>query len=226
MKLLAIETSTEACSCALLIGDECRERYAVAPRRHGELILTMAGELMADAEISINRLDGLAFGRGPGSFTGVRIATGVIQGIAFAADLRVAPISSLQALAQGVLRDRGEKTVLAAFDARMKQVYWGLYDADPEGVMAPRIAESVTYPEKVAVDVPQPLYGAGTGWATYGETLKNAVTGKLDGVDPACYPHARDVATLGRDAFSRGNVVGAAEALPVYLRDQVVQQKL
>ncbi len=225
MKLLAIETSTDACSCALLVGDECRERFSIAPRRHGELILPMAEELLAEAGLTIKQIDGLAFGRGPGAFTGVRIAAGVVQGIAFATGLPVAPVSSLRALAQGALREDGEKAVLAAFDARMREVYWGVFKANPEGLMETVMAEAVTPPDQVAVEPEGDLFGAGSGWSTYGEILRVAVGGVLTGFNPGRHPHAWDVATLGRDGFARGEVVAAEEALPVYVRDEVVRQK-
>ncbi len=120
MKLLAIETATEACSAALYIDGEISERYEVAPRRHAELILLMMEQLLTEAELKLTQLDALAFGRGPGSFTGVRIATGVIQGAAFGAQLPVVPVSTLAALAQRHYRMRGACRILPAFDARMK----------------------------------------------------------------------------------------------------------
>ena len=122
MKLLAIETATDACSCALDIDGESRWRYQLAPRQHAELLLPMVSELLDEAAVAMRDLDGVAFGRGPGSFTGVRIAASVVQGLAFGADLPVAGVSSLRALAEGVRREYGEEAVLSAFDARMSEV--------------------------------------------------------------------------------------------------------
>ena len=123
MKILALDTSTEACSAALLIDTEIHQRYEVAPREHGALILPMIETLLSEAGCAPTQLDALAFGRGPGAFVGVRIATGVAQGIAFAADLPVIPVSSLAAMAQSV--EHGN--VYSAIDARMNEVYWGAY---------------------------------------------------------------------------------------------------
>lgn len=225
MNLLAVDTSTEACSCALWLDEVCREIFELAPRRHGELLLGMAEKLLADAELSLADMDALAFGRGPGSFTGVRIATGAIQGLAFALELPVAPISSLQALAQGVVRELEHKAVLAGFDARMNEVYWGAYRMTSGGVVEPIVAELVCAPECVPVPDAGEWFGAGSAWQSYGEQLRGAVGDRLVGMDPERYPHARDVAVLGAAAAARGQVVPAHEALPVYLRDSVTHAK-
>lgn len=137
MRVLAIETATEACSAALYISGEIRLRYQVEPRRHSELILPMMDALLAEAEIALSALDALAFGCGPGSFTGVRIATGVVQGAAFGADLPVVPVSTLAALAQRRYREQGEKHLLPAYDARMDELYWGCYRIGDDGLAHP-----------------------------------------------------------------------------------------
>ncbi|VFM95033.1 MAG: tRNA threonylcarbamoyladenosine biosynthesis protein TsaB [Candidatus Kentron sp. G] len=133
MKIFAIDTATDACSAALHLDGGCREIHELAPRRHAEILLPRIRTLLSEAALSLRDLDALAFGRGPGAFTGVRIATGVIQGLAFGADLPVVPVSSLHALAQGAWRERGEENILAAFDARMGEVYWGAYRLDATG---------------------------------------------------------------------------------------------
>ncbi len=222
MNLLAIDTSTDACSCALWQDGACREVFELAPRRHGELILGMAERLLTDAGITLKELDALAFGRGPGAFTGVRIATGVVQGIAFAIERPVAPVSSLQAMAQGVARELDQDSVLAAFDARMNEVYWGAYRRSESGVVEPVTEETVCAPEHVPVPSEGNWFGAGQGWESYRASLLRATASRLIGVDPNRYPHARDVATLGAAAVDRGDVVAAEQALPVYLRDKVV----
>ncbi len=135
MKLLAIETAAEACSAALLIDGEISLRYEVQPRKHSELIMSMLNSLLQEADLSPARLDGLAFGCGPGSFTGVRIAAGVAQGVALGADLPVVRVSTLAALAQGYFRQSGHTSVLPAFDARMQEVYWGCYRLQDSGLM-------------------------------------------------------------------------------------------
>ncbi len=225
MNLLAVDTSTDACSCAIWVDGACREIFELAPRRHGELLLGMADRLLADAELSLGDLDALAFGRGPGSFTGVRIATGAIQGLAFALELPVAPVSSLQALAQGVARELDQTSVLAGFDARMDEVYWGAYGMTGQGVVEPRVAELVCAPERVPVPADGEWFGAGSAWQRYGEQLRKTVGDRLTGMDPGRHPHAWDVAVLGAAAAARGQVVAAHEALPVYLRDSVTRVK-
>ncbi len=223
MKLLAVDTSTEACSCAIWIDGACREIFELAPRRHGELLLGMANQLLADAGLSRADLDALAFGRGPGSFTGVRIATGMVQGLAFALELPVAPISSLQALAQGVARELNRDSVLAGFDARMHEVYWGAYRKQPDGVVEPLLAESVCPPQDVPVPDAGDWFGAGSAWQSYREQLQAVVGDRLLGMDAERFPHAWDVAVLGATAVARGRIVPAERALPVYLRDSVTQ---
>ena len=221
MIILALETATEACSAALLMDGDSRERFEIAPRGHSELILPMVDELLAEAGISLSRVDGLAFGRGPGAFTGVRIAVGVAQGIAFGADLSVAPVSSLAALAQGMAADQ----VLAAIDARMGEVYWGAFRRDAEGLMQPGAGECVAAPAQVPAIEGSGWLGAGSGWKSYGEALLGRYPGQVSGHDGAAFPRAASVARLGARVFARGQAVAAEEALPVYLRDQVAWKK-
>ncbi len=225
MKLLAIETAGDACSCALLCDAELRERHLLAPRRHAELVLSMVHELLAEAQLALNALDALAFGRGPGSFTGVRVAAGVVQGLAFGADLPVVPVSSLQALAQGALRETGEARVLSAFDARMGEVYWGAYEAGEEGLMIARIEDCVAAPEAVPLPEAGVWLGAGEGWRTYREALAARVGERLGGCQAARVARARDVADLAVAAHARGESVSASGALPVYVRNQVARKR-
>ncbi|MEJ2565557.1 MAG: tRNA (adenosine(37)-N6)-threonylcarbamoyltransferase complex dimerization subunit type 1 TsaB [Gammaproteobacteria bacterium] len=221
MKLLAIDTSTEACSAALLIDGAITQRYRVAPREHTRLILPMIDELLNEAGFTAGSLDAVAFGRGPGAFTGLRIAASVIQGIAFAADLPVAPVSSLAALAQGAHRETGAPGVLAAIDARIQEVYWGVYRCDDSGHVRLVGDESVSSPEQVSLPGGDGWVGAGSGWGSYPERLQRRLAGSLTGWDARRYPHARDVAVLGADALGRGGMVSAERALPVYLRNEV-----
>lgn len=226
MKLLAIETATEACSAALSIDGEIRERFEIAPRGHTELILPMIDELMAEAGISISQVDAMAFGRGPGAFTGVRIAVGVTQGIAFGADLPVVPVSTLAALAQGAAADQ----VLVALDARMDEVYWGAYQRNTEGRMELVGEECVSSPAEVPLPASEGWRGAGAGWAAYESVLSARCTNQLvpapEAWDASALPHARDVAELGLAGFDAGQAVSAEQALPVYLRDKVTWKKI
>ena len=125
-RVLAIETASAACSAALYIDGQVEERYALAPRQHAALILPMVESLLASAELTVSGLDALAFGQGPGAFTGVRIAASAAQGIAFAADLPVVPVSTLAAQACGAMRDTNGAHAMVALDARMDEVYWGV----------------------------------------------------------------------------------------------------
>jgi len=225
VKLLAIDTSTEACSAALSIDGEITARYRLAPREHAGLILPMVDELMSEAGLTVGALGALAFGRGPGAFTGLRIAAGVIQGIAFAADLPVVPVSSLAALAQGVYREQGVPAILAAIDARIQQVYWAAYRCDAQGLMQLVGEESVCSPEQVPIPPGDDWYGAGSGWETYLPALRRRLQDTLRGWDAPRYPAAHDVALLGVAGFRRGAAVSAELALPVYLRDDVAVKR-
>jgi tRNA threonylcarbamoyladenosine biosynthesis protein TsaB len=223
VKLLGFETSTDACSAALWVDGEAIEEYRVAPRAHAELILAMADRVLATAGLRVGDLDGVAFGRGPGAFTGVRIAAGVTQGVAFAAGLPVVPVPTLQALAQGVWRERGEEAVLVALDARMGEVYWGVYRLGPARLMEPVVAERICVPERVppVPAVPARWLGAGSGWTAYGDQLAAALGDGVAAREPGHYPHARDVVTLAAPRLAAGETVPAEDAVPVYLRDRV-----
>lgn len=217
MKLLALETATEACSAAVWVDGAVLERYEWAPRRHATLILPMIESVLAEAGSSVIQLDAIAVGRGPGAFTGVRIAVGIAQGIAFAADLPVAPVSTLAALALGAARATGHTRVATALDARMGEVYWGVYaiagaDAEPLG------EERCCAPEAV-IAPPGEWFGAGSGWAAHADTLARCLA--ANGWQGDCYPRAGDVARLAAVPSRRGEWVAAEQALPVYLRDRV-----
>ncbi len=223
MKLLAIETATESCSAALLMDGAVSLRYQVRPRMHAELILPMMEALLSEAGLVPGQLDALAFGRGPGSFTGVRIAAGVAQGVAFAADLPVVPVSTLAALAQRGFRERGVRRLLTAFDARMKEVYWGGFLIDADGLAQPLLAEQVAAPESLALPGDSGWFGVGSGWQTYGERLSALLGPALQGVDAELLCSAADVAVLGAAGLRAGQAVAAEQALPVYLRDKVAE---
>ncbi len=224
MKLVALETATEACSAALYLDGELTERYQIAPRGHTDLILPMVDELLAEAGLAASQLDAVAFGCGPGAFTGVRIATGVVQGIAYALQLPVVPVSTLATLAQGARRELGWQRVVAAIDARMAEVYWGAFEDNGEGLMSPAGEERVVAPQQVPLLEGDGWHGVGSGWQTYAETLLEVQQGAVSSSVGDNFPHARDVATLAVAAFARGETLAAEQALPRYLRDQVVQK--
>ncbi|MCW8890569.1 MAG: tRNA (adenosine(37)-N6)-threonylcarbamoyltransferase complex dimerization subunit type 1 TsaB, partial [Sedimenticola sp.] len=209
MKILAIETATEACSAALLIDDVIISRYQVQPRMHSQLILPMMDELLAEADVGLSSLDAIAFGRGPGAFTGVRIAVGVAQGAAFASDLPVVAVSTLAALAQRGYREQGFQRLLPAYDARMNEVYWGCYEVNQTGLVEPVFGESVSAPDAVERPDGSGWYGVGAGWGSYSDALKQRLGERLAGEKPELLCSAEDVARLGVAGFESGEAVAA-----------------
>lgn len=223
MNILAIETSTQACSAALFCDGALSQRYQIAPRGHGELILPMIDELLQGAGLTPSGLTAVAFGRGPGAFTGVRIATSVAQGIAFAADLPVVPVSTLAALAQAGYRLQGHETLLCATDARMGEVYWGAYQVQ-QGVVSLQGEEGVCAPEHLPPPGPGAWQGVGNGWAVYAGQLPELLQHTPAPAMTELLPRAEEVAVLAAHAFKQGKAVSAEQALPVYLRDNVAKK--
>jgi tRNA threonylcarbamoyladenosine biosynthesis protein TsaB len=222
MNLLALDTATEACSAALYLDGRVLERYRLAPREHNRLILPMIDELLAEAGIGLGRLDALAFGRGPGSFTGVRIATGVVQGIAFGAGLPVVPVSTLAAMALEALAEAEAEFALPCIDARMGEVYWGVYRCAGADRVEPVAVEAVLPPEAVEAGAIPRGVGIGSGWATYGAVLAERLgPERLLRVMADRFPRAGCIARLAVAEVAAGTAVAADLAQPVYLRDQV-----
>jgi tRNA threonylcarbamoyladenosine biosynthesis protein TsaB len=164
-------------------------------------------------------MDALAFGRGPGAFTGVRIASGVIQGLAFGVDLPVIPVSTLAALAQAVAAQHTD--IISAIDARMGEIYWGIYKTDDSGLVSAVGAEQVSRPEHLQAQINTRYYGIGSGWQTYHSILTALPGLELTGYEGNRYPHAADIIRLARREYQSGHLVSPAEALPVYLRNKV-----
>ena len=220
--LLALDTATEACSVALLHEGRLYSHYEVIPRLHAQRLLPMIRDLLAEAGVALTAVDAIAFGRGPGAFTGVRIAIGVVQGLAFALERPVLPVSNLAVLAQRAWREQGVTQVAAAIDARMDEVYWGCY-REAQGEMRLVGVEVVLAPEAVALpgDATGDWFGAGTGWGTFGPRMPLATCGQA----PDLLPHAQDLLSLARFAWARGEALPADDAQPVYLRDKVATPK-
>ncbi|MBS0439146.1 MAG: tRNA (adenosine(37)-N6)-threonylcarbamoyltransferase complex dimerization subunit type 1 TsaB [Proteobacteria bacterium] len=219
MNLLAIETATESCSAALSVDGHIIERSEIAPRRHAELILPMIESLLAEAGIARTQLDGIAVGRGPGAFTGVRLAIAVSQGLALALDIPVVPVSSLAALAQDA--PVSEASILAVIDARMGEVYAGAFRRGADGLAEAIGEESIGKAD--ALSLPQSIQWSivGTGWDAYRDALTSRMPAPPVFADGACYPQARAVAALAAPQFAAGRGVAPEQALPVYLRDKV-----
>ena len=219
MNLLAIETATEACSVALLHGDALIDRTELAPRRHAELVLPMAEDLLAEAGIARRQLDAIAVGQGPGAFTGVRLAISVAQGLALALDIPVVPVSSLAALAMQAPKNGA--AILAAIDARREEIYAGVFRFDVDGLLAPLDRERVLAASALALPKAEAWNVLGTGWSAYGDSIHERLPSPPRWADGDRYPQACDVARLAAPLFAAGKGVPPEQALPVYLRDKV-----
>ncbi len=223
MKLLALDTATEACSAALLIDGAVSERFEVIGRGHAERLLPMADELMRAAGITASSLDAVAFGRGPGGFTGLRIAAGVAQGLAAGAGIPVLPVSNLAAVAAAAMCTSGATRVLACLDARMGQVYWGAFESDVQRLQALG-EERLSNPDELTLPEGGGWFGAGHGFSAFPE-IASRLGSQLAGFDAALLPHAEDIARLAAADLAAGRAVAASAALPVYLRDDVVHRR-
>ena len=228
MNYLAIDASTEACSVALQVNNKVYSRYELCPQSHSLRLLPMIDSVLAEANVTLSALNGLIFGQGPGSFTGVRIGVGVAQGLAFSANLPVVGVSSLQAMAQQAYIDHGEEQVIAAIDARMAEVYNGYFQLDENNIMQAQQAEAVTSPAKLgelmATIMIKPSYAVGSGWDAYPEAL--AELKRNDTSPTILFPSATAMLVVGAHKFLLGQGVNAEHAQPVYVRDTVSWKKL
>ncbi|MGV3344395.1 tRNA (adenosine(37)-N6)-threonylcarbamoyltransferase complex dimerization subunit type 1 TsaB [Enterobacteriaceae bacterium LUAb1] len=227
MRILALDTATEACSVALVNGNVTETVFEICPREHTQRILPLIEAVLSRQNVTLRQLDLLAFGRGPGSFTGVRIGTGIVQGLALGADLPVVGISTLAAMAQGAWRLHNATRVLAAIDARMGEVYWAEYQRDAQGNWLGEESEAVLKPEE-AISRMAELQGewvtVGTGWAAWPCLITNSpltLTGSS-----VTLPAAEDMLPLAQRAWQCQQIVTAAQAEPTYLRNEVAWKKL
>lgn len=232
MKILAIETATEACSAALLINNNVENntisRFQLAPREHTKLLLPMMEELIEEADIELDELDAIAFSRGPGAFTGLRIAAGVAQGVALSINKPVIPISTLTALAHSVNNNiiQGGK-VIAALDARMGEVYWSSFNEENEKLV--RVAnEQVTKPEDM-LDMAlkeSRVIAVGAGWDAYrNDFFSKGINQNITLLENE-YPHAELIAKIAMQKFSEGKVVAPENAQPIYIRNKVAEKSI
>jgi tRNA threonylcarbamoyladenosine biosynthesis protein TsaB len=238
VRILAIDTATENCSAALLIDGRVSTRERLIERGHAQQILPMVDELLAQAGVPLRSLTAIGFGRGPGAFTGVRLAASVAQGLAFGAGLPVVPVSDLRALAQRALEtDAGAARVLSCTDARMGEVYWACFERGAGDLAAPIGEEHLGSPASVALPtawsaeahayaapgVPVPgdvaLFGVGSGFAAYPRL--RAVLGGSGRLLAAAFPRASEILRLAASEVLAGRALPAEQALPVYLRDDV-----
>lgn len=224
MNILALDTTSECCSAALLVNGQQFVATEMTQRGHSALILGMLDNLFKQAGISIEQMDAVAFGRGPGSFTGVRIGVGVAQGIAFAQELPVIPVSSLAAVAQQAYQKFGFVRLAVASDARMGEVYAGSFVIQ-NGIAMPLDAETVCLPANYLAADSHLWWGVGSGWSVYGDSLAVNFKDKLEGIEPQVMPEAGAILTLAGFAASQGNLLPADQGLPVYLRNNVAKKK-
>lgn len=224
MNILALDTCTELCSAAILAGDTLYTESQPTQRGHSDMILSMMDSLFEQSGLTIKDIDVIAFGRGPGSFTGVRVGVGVAQGIAFARDLPVVAVSSLAALAQHVADQLGAKHIAVAIDARMNEIYCASYHVE-EGLVKIKTDEKVCPASEFNPVSEQQWLGAGSGWAAYQDELENNFSSNLTSIQANYYPHASAIAKLAKIEVEAGRTLKAEQAVPVYLRDKVAKKK-
>jgi tRNA threonylcarbamoyladenosine biosynthesis protein TsaB len=224
--ILAIETSSELASCALFNSDAAMPavlaRESAGVRTHSQSVLPMVQELLREAGLTLAACDAIAFGAGPGSFTGVRTACGVVQGLAFGAGLPVLPLVTLEAMAEACRARTGAHEVLAVLDARMNEVYWAQYryiGGDRRSTWTTVRAPALSAPQDVAPEPVAGLAACGNGFTAYPEAFagKDFAAAALADV----MPHARELAVLGAVALAAGQAVPADQAQPLYLRNKV-----
>ena len=218
MKILALETSTEHCSLAVWLEGEIQVRAVPAQERHSQVILPLLQTLLADAQIRLSQLDGIAFGAGPGSFTGLRIACGIAQGLAFGANLPVVGISNLVALAEA----SHSAKVIAILDARMGEIYHGVYErraGEWKTLSAPRLCS----PQHPPVVSGRDWVGVGSGFLAHKDALLTRYADQLKVVQADLVPHAREIAILGAQALLSGGGLAPEDAHPIYIRDKVAR---
>ncbi|WP_372738850.1 tRNA (adenosine(37)-N6)-threonylcarbamoyltransferase complex dimerization subunit type 1 TsaB [Neptunomonas sp.] len=237
-KILALDTSTDACSVALHVAGEIREDFRIIPRQHTKQLLPMIQAMLDSAGLKVKDLDAIAFGRGPGSFAGIRIATGVAQGLAYSAELNVLPISTLAAIALAHHLQSGDQQVLAALDARMDEVYWAAYRFE-NGLPVLIGDERVDAPANVCLPDSGHWAGVGSGWR-YWQGMSDQVKQFITRVDAdsqgaeaqdkgvaenTTYPTAAHILRLAIEDYQQGKSLSPELALPVYLRDNVAWKK-
>jgi len=222
--ILIIDTSTEACSVAITHGGQIFFQQDVTPRSHTKMVLPMVDALLKQSALSINDLDAIAWGRGPGSFTGVRIGTGIMQGLALGANKPVIGISTLAAMAQQAINELGAAQVIAAIDARMGEVYWGVFES-VDGLATLVNVELVIKPQAIDQSLlNEELYvGVGTAWEAYPQ-LSEIAQVKVE--TSILYPSSKAMVPLAQNAWQKGETMDVDEASPVYVRDTVTWQKL
>ncbi len=217
-----MDTSTEACTVALQIDGVVDQKFAVIPRHHNQELLPMIQQLLTERKVGPEALDFIAFGCGPGSFTGLRITVGVVQGLAFGADIPVVPVSTLACMAQGYHRQTGVTQCLVAMQARQQEIYFGIYEV-LDGRMQSRVPDVLINAADAKLTGTGEWWGVGNGWQ-HRDLLESALGISVQDTDQGFLPHAEDLITLAEPEFLQGNSLSAADAMPVYLRDTVARK--
>lgn len=218
MKILAFDTSSSACSVAIQNGAKVEISHKIAPMQQAKLILPMIHELLDMTTLTVDKLDAIIYGCGPGSFTGIRIATSVAQGLGFAADKPVIPVSSMAAIAQSAYLEHHCMKQMVAIDARMGQVYWALYKIGQHDCVELIGQEVVCDPNEIPMPEDSGWSATGDGWDIYKQCLEKRSGVKPDAIYSLQLPSALALLYLGRAKFERGEWVTASKAEPVYLR--------
>ncbi|TAK77118.1 MAG: tRNA (adenosine(37)-N6)-threonylcarbamoyltransferase complex dimerization subunit type 1 TsaB [Gammaproteobacteria bacterium] len=220
MKILAFDTSSSACSVALQHDEVVHTLHTIAPMQQTKLILPMIQEVLDTASLTLNQLDAIAYSCGPGSFTGIRIASSVAQGIGLAVGLPIIQISSLAAIAQTAFMERQWTTLLVALDARMDQIYWARYKINPAGLAEIAGQEVLCAPEAIPLDatIGPEVAAVGEGWEKYGDRITTRLGFSVPAMHSAQLPHARAILALAKVKFDQADWVSAACAAPTYLR--------
>lgn len=221
MNILALECSTELLSVAVYAGGELSQRIDDGGNRHGDRLLRLIDAVLADARVSKLDLTAVAFGCGPGAFTGVRMAVAAAQGIAYGLGIPALPVSSLAALAQEAFDRDAATPILALADARMGEVYAGYFDVGDDGLVVPIGEEQLTAADSLALPGDDVWCAVGPGFRVYRAALELRFGYRLDAFRHSALPHAGAIARLGARALRAGLAVPAQQALPVYLRDKV-----
>ena len=226
MKLLALDTSSDACSVALQLGESVIERHEERPREHTRLLMPMIRSVLEEGNVGLADLDAIVLGNGPGSFIGMRIAASVAQGLAHGAGLKIVPVSSMAAIAARLLAEPGSRTVVVAQDARMNEVYLGVYSRNeaglPEPIVPERLHDTGPIPELDAL-VDNDIVAAGLGWRRYPELL-NANSARIARLEEILFPRARDLLASGSAILLAGNATDPQHIMPAYLRHKVAEK--
>jgi tRNA threonylcarbamoyladenosine biosynthesis protein TsaB len=226
VKLLALDTSSVACSVAVCIDDAIIERYEEQPREHTRLLLPMIQAVLNESELALSELDAIVLGNGPGSFIGMRIAASVAQGLAYGSGLKIVPVSSLAAVAAEVFADSDAAQVVVTQDAHMSEVYLGVFGLDPYGLPVELIPERLQAQGRIVElndDARGPRIAAGAGWQRYPDLLDQNID-YFDAVSDRLHPRAANLLKLGAHSLATGSSIAPAEIMPAYLRQKVAEK--